>query len=158
MHTATHTVTINAAFLKVIKDDDVQLRTLLEMAREACTTASYRDVPTHSLASLFAELRDALAMHFALEEGYGYFDDPLSVAPHLSDRADSLRQEHGPLYEEMSNLAEAAQDALHRNGHPRAIRNLACRFLDFHNRLQAHEEGENELIMQAYTVDIGGSG
>jgi hypothetical protein len=30
--------------------------------------------------------------------------------------------------------------------------------LAFDSRLQDHEEAENKLIMQAYTVDIGGSG
>ncbi|MEZ6131277.1 MAG: hypothetical protein R3C59_21590 [Planctomycetaceae bacterium] len=68
MLTATHTVTVNAAFLQEIKDDDEQLRTLLEQTRQACKSLSYLDISASRLASLLAELRDQLAMHFALEE------------------------------------------------------------------------------------------
>lgn len=158
MLTATHTVTVNAAFLQEIKDEDEQLRTLLEQTRQVCKSLSYLDIPASRFASLLTELRDQLAMHFALEEAYGYFDDPVSVAPHLSERADALRNQHDELYEEIATLAESAQDTSHRNGDPRAILHLARCFLNFYDRLQTHEEDENELIMQAYTVDIGGSG
>ena len=155
---ATHTVTVNAAFLQEIKDDDAQLRTLLEQTRETCELITHTDISASRLASLRDELRDQLAMHFALEEAYGYFDDPVSVAPRLSEQADSLRKQHDQLYEEISQIAETAQGTAHRNGDQRAVRRLARCFMNFYERLQDHESDEIELIMQAYTVDIGGSG
>lgn len=155
---ATHTVTVNAAFLQEIKDDDAQLRILLEQARETCELITHADISVSRLASLLGELRDQLAMHFALEEAYGYFDDPMSVAPHLSEQADSLRKQHHQLYEEISQIAEAARGTAHCTGDQRAVRRLARRFMNFNQRLQDHESDENALIMQAYTVDIGGSG
>ncbi|MCA9213359.1 MAG: hemerythrin domain-containing protein [Planctomycetales bacterium] len=154
----THTVTINAAFLREIKDDDVQLKTLLEQARAICDSSALADISASRFTKLLADLRDHLAMHFALEEAYGYFDDPLSVAPHLSEQAESLRTQHGQLYGELARLAETAQDISRRDSDPRAIRNLARCFMEFHDRLQQHEEDENELIMEALYVDIGGSG
>lgn len=158
MLNASHTVTINAAFLQEIKDDDEQLQTLLQRAREMCESVLLTPIPSDRVAALLAELRDQLAMHFALEEAYGYFDDPVSVAPHLSEQAESLRMQHSELYEEISLLAETAQNISRRNSDSRGIRQVAHGFLKFNSRLQAHEKNENELIMQAYTVDIGGSG
>ena len=158
MLTATRTVTVNTAFFQEIKEDEEQLRMLLQRTREACEAVLHTGFPTSRLASLFAALRDQIAMCFALEEAYGYFDDPVSVAPHLSERADLLRDQHGQLYEEISRLTESAQDTAHRNGDPRATRRLALRFMTFYDQFQEHETDENELIMQAYAVDIGGSG
>ena len=60
------------------------------------------------MVDLLIELQDQLALHFALEEAYGYFDDPIWVAPHISDLAESLRAEHVALYSELCDLAEQA--------------------------------------------------
>ncbi len=154
----THKVTINPAFLQEIKDDDVQLLTLLQQVREMCDSVAQSDIPARRFASVLAELRDRLAMHFALEEAYGYFDDPVTVAPHLSEQAESLRKQHGKLYEEMVLLAETAQNISRSNSDPRGVGNLARGFINFHGRLLDHEEGENELILDAYSIDIGGRG
>lgn len=158
MPDGTHTVTINAAFLQEIKDEDEQLKSLLQRAREMCESVPLTPVPASDFVSLLVELRDQLAVHFALEEAYGYFDDPVSVAPHLSEQAETLRGQHSQLHEEISLLAKTAQDISRCNGDPRGIQQVADGFLQFNSRLQEHEEGENKLIMQAYSLDIGGSG
>jgi len=41
------------------------------------------------LVDWLSELRDQLALHFALEEAYGYFDEPLHVAPQLAEKANT---------------------------------------------------------------------
>ncbi len=158
MPNGTHTVTINAAFLQEIKDEDEQLKTLLQQACKMCESILLTPIPARRFASLLAELRDQLAMHFALEEAYGYFDDPVSVAPHLSEHAESLRKQHSQLYEEISLLAETTEAISRRSRGSRGIRQVAHSFLKFNRRLQDHEEDGNELIMKAHTVDIGGSG
>lgn len=139
MLTTTRTVTINPAFLQEIKDDDVQLKALLEQTLKVGESVLLTDMPIRRVASLLAELRDHLGMHFALEEACGYFDDPLSVAPHLSERAESLRKQHGQLYEEIAQIAETAQDISRRNRDPRGIRNLTHCFMNFYGRLQDHD-------------------
>ena len=153
MVVSTRTVTVNAAFLQEIKCDNEQLRELLEKARSMSRPSA--TIRPRRFASLLAELRDQLAMHFALEEAYGYFDEPLYVAPHLSERAQSLRRQHVMLYEEISGLAEAAANVLSCNGHPHVVRKIGQRFLDFYHRLHVHEAQENELIVEAFNVDIG---
>ena len=158
MLTETRAVTINPAFLREIKDDDVRLRILLERAHDVCTLCLHADAPSSHFASLLAELRDQLAMHFALEEAYGYFDDPAYVAPHLSEHVESLRGQHSQLYEEVSRLAETAQNIVHRNAESRGMRQLGRWFLKFYGRLHDHEDAENELLAEAYNLDIGGSG
>lgn len=152
---ATQTVTVNAAFLQEIKEDNLQLRHLLAEARSMFAALRPGHARTRRLASLLAELRDQLAMHFSLEEAYGYFEDPVSVAPHLSEQAESLRKQHGELYEDISQLAAKAENASSGNGTSRGLQQVACRFLEFYGRLQEHETKENDLIVQAYNVDIG---
>jgi len=151
----TRTVTVNAAFLQEIKEDNEQLRGLLAEANAMLAASPPSHVRTRRLASLLAELRDQLAMHFSLEEAYGYFEDPVSVAPHLSEQAESLREQHGELYKDICQLAETAENLSDRNGKSRGLQQVACRFLEFYGRLQDHEATENDLIVQAYNVDIG---
>ena len=106
---ATRTVTINAAFLREIKEDNERLQALLEEVLGMCQTRPPALVRPRRFASLLAELLDQLAMHFALEGAYGYFNDPVSVAPHLSEQADRLRRQHADLYVEMMQIAERAE-------------------------------------------------
>ena len=68
------------------------------------------DISASRLASLLAELRDQLAMHFALEEAYGYFHNPVEVEATLAETARRLRAEHSPLYLRCSQLADHAEN------------------------------------------------
>ncbi|CAN0480488.1 unnamed protein product, partial [Hapterophycus canaliculatus] len=63
------------------------------------------------LIQLFADLRDQLALHFGLEEAYGYFDLAIDSDAELSICANTLRSQHAGLFEEARHLAEAAADA-----------------------------------------------
>lgn len=152
---ATKTVTVNAAFLQEIKEDNVQLRRLLADANGLLAASPARPPTTRRLASLLAELRDQLAMHFSLEEAYGYFEHPVSVAPHLSEQAESLRRQHDEFYKDICQLAETAENFSSGNGKSRELQQVTSRFLEFYGRLQDHEAKENDLIVQAYNVDIG---
>ena len=104
-------LTINAAFLQEIKEVNAALWELLAEAREACSHASTAKTGQRHLAGLFGRLRDQLAMHFALEEAFGYFEDPVAVAPHLSQRANDLRGQHGRLYVLIRDLADHAEQS-----------------------------------------------
>ena len=91
----TRRLTINAAFMKDIKDDNHQLKSLLDQITPL--TAHYQTAINHwpELIQLIDALRDQLALHFALEEAYGYFDDAIGTEPQLSAiavPADGTRQ------------------------------------------------------------------
>jgi hypothetical protein len=152
---ATQTVTVNAAFLQEIKEDNVQLRHLLADANALVTASPPSPATTRHLASLLAELRDQLAMHFSLEEAYGYFEHPVSVAPHLSEQAEFLRRQHSELYEGICQLAATAETLSSSNSKSRGLQQVVREVREFYGRLQDHEAKEIDLIAQAYNVDIG---
>jgi hypothetical protein len=96
-----------------------------------------------------------LALHFALEEAYGYFEDPVFVAPRLSERAATLRKDHRRLYLQISDLVDQVERLVYRGRLPAAWFRVQGRFEQFYEQLQTHEARENELILQAYDEDIG---
>ena len=90
MVTAQRTLTINAAFLHEIKEDNRELRHLLDDCCGAAGAAASGGSRIAAGGQLLGKLRDQLAMHFSLEEAYGYFDDAIDVAPRLSRQAECL--------------------------------------------------------------------
>ena len=88
MVTAQRTLTINAAFLQEIKEDNRELRQLLDDCAALLSRPHQAGVELRRVSQLFGKLRDQLAMHFSLEEAYGYFDDAIDVAPRLSRQAE----------------------------------------------------------------------
>lgn len=151
----TSTLTINAAFLQEIKEVNEDLWRQLEEVRGICGTAA--DVRGHArqLPNTLAQLRDQLAMHFALEEAYGYFEDPVAVAPHLNATACTLRDEHSSLYSSICEVLEFVESAFYAGHLPTSAEQVVERFQVFYDQLQTHEAKENELILKAYDDDIG---
>ncbi len=158
----TATVTVNAAFFQEIKEVNQELYDLLKRVRERL--AEHREKADSSgrhsangrqLADLLAELRDQLALHFALEEAYGYFEDPVFVAPRLGEQAATLRKDHRRLYLQISDLVDYVERLVFRGRPASAWSQVQGRFEQFHEQLQTHEARENELILQAYDDDIG---
>ena len=155
MAIVSRTVTINAAFLKEIKEDHLELwRLLAEAARLSAETRG-GEAHRRRWAESLCRLRDQLAMHFALEEAYGYFDDPLEAAPRLSGLAEHLRSEHGTLYLELCGLAEEAERVSFQHAPLRESVALAEAFEQFHETLLDHEQNENALILSAFDDDLG---
>ena len=156
MATITHTVAINAAFLQEIKQDNRELRQLLDQAEAMLSSPWPARTPIHRLVELLGSLRDQLAMHFALEEAYGYFDEALTVEPRLSERAGELREEHQILFLDMCDLVDLAEQQLYGEPAPtKRLLQLALRFDEFHFQLMEHESRETELIQHAFHDDIG---
>jgi iron-sulfur cluster repair protein YtfE (RIC family) len=152
MAVATNTVTINAAFLREIKEDHRDLWRLLDEVRHLCAEWP---LSRRRLANRLARLRDRLAMHFTLEEAFGYFDDPLDVAPRLARQAETLRSQHGELYLALARLADEADTVAHGIGTAQRLRRLAGDCRRFDKSLLAHEHLENQLILEAFDEDIG---
>jgi hypothetical protein len=152
--TTTGTITVNAAFLQEIKEVNHELWDLLAHLRNRCQ----RPIAPGSCRQLIdrlCQLRDQLALHFSLEEAYGYFEDPIEVAPQLSRAANRLRAEHQELYLDFCNLVERSERMFYDEQHAALALWLGPEFLDFDSRLRSHEERENDLIVEAYDGDIG---
>jgi hypothetical protein len=154
MALATHTVGINAAFLQEIKDDHHELRQLMHHTA-AMFARSPGETELDRLADLLTRLRDQLAMHFSLEEAYGYFEDAISLAPRLCRRAENLRAEHSTLYSDLCNLAERAEQLPRNEDASSFLEDLTGHYHDFSTRLAEHESRETDLIHEAFHDDIG---
>lgn len=152
---ATRTVTINAAFLQEIKQDNVELKQLLRAMSSQLMQRRPRMSDPRSLVDLLVRLRDQLAIHFSLEEAFGYFENAVEVAPRLSERAEELRGEHELFYRDICNLCEQAEKLLYHESTGQGLRQIAARFASFHDALEQHEARETELIMEALDDDIG---
>ncbi len=113
MVTAQRTLTINAAFLLEIKEDNRELRQLLDDCAALLARPHGAGVELRRAAQLLGNLRDQLAMHFSLEEAYGYFDDAIDVAPRLSRQAEALRSQHPRLFVALCDLVEEAEQLLY---------------------------------------------
>jgi hypothetical protein len=155
MALATHTVSINPAFLQEIKDDHHELRQLMHHAAAMLNRPAWMRVEYDRLCELFTKLRDQLAMHFSLEEAYGYFVDAIDVAPHLNRRAEQLRGEHFGLFSDLCRLAEAAERLLYHEAPTAELARLADEYRAFSTRLHEHESRESDLILEAFNADIG---
>jgi hypothetical protein len=152
--TTTGTITVNAAFLQEIKEVNHELWDVLAQLRHRCQ----RPIAPSSCRQLIdrlCQLRDQLALHFSLEEAYGYFEDPIDVAPQLSRAAERLRAEHKELFLDLCDLFERAERMFYDEQHAALALWIGPEFLDFDSRLRSHEERENDLIMEAYDGDIG---
>lgn len=151
---ASTTVTVNAAFLQEIKEDNRELRQLLENIRTIFWRPKLTTRPRH-VVELLGQLRDQLAMHFALEEAYGYFDDAVSVAPRLCCEAETLRSQHADMFTGICNIAEEAERLLDNDARNDTFRQIVRRFAGWYDRLQDHERREANLVLDAFNDDIG---
>ena len=153
MATIVQTVTLVPAFMQEIKDDDRRLKRLLNQFRQLVVGRSMTDLDGLRLETLIREVRDRIVFHFALEEAYGYFEDPITVAPRLCDRIEQLRSEHGELHADACRIMDALGESESRARlNLAAIQEMCCEFL---HRFDAHEAAENALIVQAFNEDIG---
>jgi hypothetical protein len=155
MAIVARTVSINPAFLQEIKDDHHELRQLLHHTGAMLNRPSWMPAELDELYELFEKLRDQLAMHFALEEAYGYFEDAVTVAPHLCRRAERLRGQHDELYSELCGLADRVETLVYDKPPESALDDVAANFRRFCERLQQHELDERAMILAALDDDLG---
>ena len=151
----TQTITVNAAFLREIKEVNEELWRTLRMLRDMCSRPiSLREDGT-GFVELLGRFRDELAMHFSLEEAYGYFQGPLEAAPWLDQRAHELRSEHASLYHQIAELVERAEDLLFHQRRVELMVTIPLAFGVFDDQFREHEQREGELILAAFDDDIG---
>ena len=153
MHrTAVQAVGINAAFLNEIKEDHIELQQLLAKLKRAffndncqCREVNY----------LLPALRDQLAIHFSLEEAYGYCEDALDVAPWLTEKAIEIRAEHHQLFHRICLIAELAEGLLEQPQNSALLDRVISEFADFCQALDEHEQREIDLVLTAFGEDLG---
>jgi iron-sulfur cluster repair protein YtfE (RIC family) len=155
MLTSTHTVTINPAFLQEIKEDSQEIRGLLSIADQLFELHGRTDAFSVRVLELLRRICDQLALHFSLEEAYGYFDDAIYVAPHLSQRAETLRGQHTRLYRLTCDLCESAEQLMYHESHHPRFTELSGRYREFRRELAEHESREADLILDALNCPEG---
>ena len=124
-------MTVNAAFLQDLKDDNIHLRELLAAVHEALSNPTGRPIRSGVLAELLGRLRDQLATHFSLEEFFGYFDEAVDVAPRLSVQADILRTQHQTLFSEICDIVEDAEGLAYQESRACGVQQIAQRYRTF---------------------------
>jgi len=155
MASATRTISVNAAFLQEIKTDNLELRAVLQSAGDVFELPT-TGLSTHKeIVEILANLRDQLAIHFTLEESFGYVDDAIEVAPRLSDRAAELKSEHQTLYLHICDVVENAERLLYHEPAAPNISRVAKEYEAFRRQFDAHERAENDLIFAAFDDDLG---
>jgi hypothetical protein len=154
--TETGTLTMNVAFLQEIKSVDHELWDMLDQLRYVCSRPI--DVADHCrrFVDMLMDLRDQLALHFALEEAFGYFEDPIEVAQAFSREAEKLRSEHRRLYTHLAQIVDRAEMLLEEGNRAQLASAIPGQFILFDAALLNHEERENEMLMRAMDEDLGG--
>ncbi|MEL6894535.1 MAG: hemerythrin domain-containing protein [Planctomycetota bacterium] len=149
----TGRTTVNAAFLQVIKDDNLRLKDLLDSTRALMGHTEIIRNHFSELCVLMDDLSDQLAMHFSLEEAFGYFEDAIDASPHLSVAAINLRNEHCGLFVMARDLADTMAELDPQN--EEHMRRIGDAFQQFDGDLKRHEAEELKLILSAMDDDLG---
>jgi hypothetical protein len=144
MATATHllaqSVVANTDFLGEIEEVHAGLwRRLAELQYHFSRPISLRD-ESFAFVPQLAELRDQLALDFALKEAYGYLDEHPSST--MSPQATASRNTHRQLYQHLCDITEDAERLL-REGKPVSLAvSIPIAFNGFLSRMQAYEVAE----------------
>lgn len=162
---------LHAVFARELQVDSRRLRKTRDSLAELAANPAALENHRLEVVRLLAALRDQLAIHFALEEADGYFDEERDVAPHLVARAEVLRAEHAVLFDIIRRIVEEAEQYVVRNSpvvrrksarrrdsasESQRFARIVRRFQVFDQRLGAHESHDNALMLDAFETDIGG--
>ncbi len=147
--TQVKTLTVNPAFLQEIKDSNPNLWTLLDQLVAVCSSTDDRAQRLRQLVPLLGEVRDLLALQFALEETYGYMEVPSTIAPVNSHLMQDIRSQHCTLYLMINELTEQAEELQYRgvdDEKTQQVDRLIANVHQFELRFRDHERMEQDLI------------
>jgi hypothetical protein len=147
--TQVKTLTVNPAFLQEIKDSNLNLWKVLEQLVTLCSSPEDRGQKLRQLVPLLGEVRDLLALQFALEETYGYMEVPSSIAPVNSHLMQDIRSQHCSLYLMINELTEQAEELQYRGVDGDKVSQVNRLIDDVHQfelRFRDHERMEQDLI------------
>jgi hypothetical protein len=149
------TVAINAAFFEEVKEAHHELEALIKRIRRLCQPADWSDTACRELSDKLNLLAELTGSYFALEETYGYFEDPVFVNAIYSHRVSDLRAEHRNLLAEIRQLSDHAARLLYHGRLPDCGNAISARFSVFADQFERHEFRERELITEGFSVDLG---
>ena len=138
----------DAELLMELRQDQLHLQELITSVEASLNQRSTTDAV---IAQLLNRLQRQLAWHFALEENLGYIEQVTLTAPRLTESLRELQLQHDELVEELTEILRSAT-AVRRCSRGELVE----RFAEFRARLRTHDQQENDLIMEAMYVDIGG--
>ena len=147
--TQTRVLVLNPAFLQEIKDCNPDLWHTQHELRQVCDCDDQPVQVTRQLVRLLDDFRDQLALQFALEESYGFLEVPgdASAANGIDEElVHRVHSQHCPLYLQLSELAEAAEELQYRGIVTTQLANLVESVRRFDEKLTEHENLEGELI------------
>lgn len=146
----TRQLAINPAFFQDIKEDREELLFIEGRMKYLLGNSALFGENLKEFCELTELFRDQLALHFALEEAYGYFEEALEVAPRLHRKSKTLRAQHADLFERAQGLCEEAY-----RKPPLENEALAERARELVRSFDEHESAEMELIQSALNEDVG---
>ncbi len=144
--TLATTLAVNPAFLEEIKDSNTTLWQRLEELRSNCDCHDAKSLILRRLVNQLNEIRDLLALQFALEESYGYMEVPESDLHEPNASPERLRAQHCALYLTASELAEQAEELQYRGWAAQRVIQLIRQVKQFDLQLQDHERAERHLV------------
>ncbi len=139
----------NEDLCEQIQREHDELRELLGNVHQ---TLVNRSESVANVAQVMGSLREHAITHFREEEEDGFFDQVISIAPRVTERANGIRDEHQQLAAEVDRLVEMTSGG---DGSPAWWQQLNDAFHEFSKDLMHHESKENELLQEVYTEDIG---
>ena len=147
-------VTINVAFLKDIKEDNIQFKEVL--SRTAIELHDKESADPRTVVDVLVGLQDELETHFALEEFFGYFQNARLANPSIGRQAEAVRDEHQQLFLQLNKIVDLAEQVLYReNPHDSTMDLVIGKFDQFLDALENHESSETELMMRLCNEEIG---
>lgn len=152
------TLTINPAFLQEIKDSNLTLWKTVERLSMACRESREPNAVLGLLVPLLGELRDALALEFALEESYGYIEVPSAAAPANHHLLQDIHSQHCRLFLRITELAERAEEMQFRGMLSEELPRLVNEIGAFELEFKDHERMEADLIRCSSPMGPGPGG
>jgi len=142
--------------VRQFEEESARLRELIRDIKASLDDESFFNQHTRHVVELIKGLSRQVAEHFSLEEAGNCYAGSEAVTLELAGLADALRSEHRTLAAEIDSIVEQAESLV-----PDAVdsessqRRIASRIRVYCRRLRDHERRENELLLQAYSEDVG---
>jgi hypothetical protein len=146
---------MSAAVRNDIQRDYHELKSLLAESSNCllATTCDATKHPPRQVVSTLRRLQHRLAMHFTLEEAFGYGEEELGRAPWLADRAVELRAEHDIIFAHLKAIVRTSELLL--DGKLSLLKSLCTSFENFVIELHVHENQEADLLLSFFDDDVG---
>ena len=146
-------VTLNVAFLREIKEDNLPIR---EQTHKINKELSGKSIAPRHAMDVLLDYRDGIETYFALEEFFGYFDSAAVANPRISGIAAGLKTEHEELFLNLGYIIDLAEQIVYHECGPQiTMLEVADLFDNFSSRLENHEQREMELMLRLCNEEFG---